>query len=147
MTMEFYPRDTVILKQDDKASDALRIIKKGGVKVSVRTESGEEMIIDHRGEGDTFGLMSLIGQDKQKTTVTALEDTICYLLEQGQDPETDRGESVIHRVFPPDPFYQVRRQGLPGDAEQEPVLREQRPSAVHDPGGGHRDEGRGHGPR
>lgn len=51
MTTEFYPRDSVILKQDDKASDALRIIQKGGVKVAVRTESGEEMIIDHRSEG------------------------------------------------------------------------------------------------
>ncbi len=80
MSLDFYPRDTVILRQGDEASDALRIIKKGGVKVSLRNESGEEMMIDHRGEGDTFGLMSLIGHEKQKTTVTALEDTICYLL-------------------------------------------------------------------
>jgi CBS domain-containing protein len=84
MTTEFYPRDTVILKQDEKASDALRIIKKGGVKVSVRTESGEEMVIDHRSEGETFGLMSLISEDRQKTTVTALEDTICYLVSREQ---------------------------------------------------------------
>jgi CBS domain-containing protein len=84
MTSEFYPKDTVILKQDEKASDALRIIKKGGVKVSVRTESGEEMIIDQRSEGDTFGLMSLLGQDRQKTTITSLEDTICYLLGRDQ---------------------------------------------------------------
>jgi CBS domain-containing protein len=84
MTTEFYPRDTVILKQDEKASNALRIIKKGGVKVSVRAESGEEMILDQRSEGDTFGLMSLLGHDRQKTTVTALEDTICYLVSRDQ---------------------------------------------------------------
>lgn len=80
LTMEFYPKDTIILQQDGLASDALRIIKKGGVKVSLRTESGEVVIIDHRGEGDTFGLISLMGRDKQKTTVVAMEDTICYLL-------------------------------------------------------------------
>ncbi|OGW50227.1 MAG: hypothetical protein A2078_03940 [Nitrospirae bacterium GWC2_57_9] len=80
LTMEFYRKDTVILQQDDPASDALRIIKKGGVQVSVRTENGDHMIIDQRGEGDTFGLMSLIGKDRQKTTVTTLEDTICFLL-------------------------------------------------------------------
>ncbi|NTW68061.1 MAG: CBS domain-containing protein, partial [Nitrospirae bacterium] len=80
LTIEFYPKDTVILKQDTPASDSLRIIKKGGVIVSVRTENGEEVIIDHRGEGDTFGLISLMGQDRQKTTVVALEDTICFLL-------------------------------------------------------------------
>ncbi len=80
LSMEFYPKDTVILRQDGPASDALRIIKKGGVKVSLRAENGEEVPIDHRGEGDTFGLVSLMGRDKQKTTVIALEDTICYLL-------------------------------------------------------------------
>lgn len=84
MTMEFYPRDAVILKQDDPASDFLRVVKKGGVKVSVRTDSGEDLTIDHRGEGDTFGLVSLMGQDRQKTTVVALEDTICYLLKRDQ---------------------------------------------------------------
>jgi len=87
MTMEFYPRDAVILRQDDPASDSLRIVKKGGVKVSVRTDSGEELTIDHRGEGDTFGLVSLMGQDRQKTTVIALEDTICYLLKRDQIKE------------------------------------------------------------
>ncbi len=87
MTMEFYPRDAVILKQDDPASDFLRVVKKGGVKVSVRTDSGEDLTIDHRGEGDTFGLVSLMGQDRQKTTVIALEDTICYLLKRDQIKE------------------------------------------------------------
>jgi CBS domain-containing protein len=52
--------------------------------VSVRTESGEDVTIDHRGEGDTFGLMSLMGKERQKTTVIALEDTICYLLGRGK---------------------------------------------------------------
>ncbi|MDH4163960.1 MAG: DUF294 nucleotidyltransferase-like domain-containing protein [Nitrospirota bacterium] len=85
VSMEFYPKGTVILRQDDPASDALRVIKKGGVKVSVRSEDGQEVIIDHRGEGDTFGLMSLIGKDeKQKTTVIAIEDTICYLMKKSQ---------------------------------------------------------------
>ena len=83
VSMEFYPKDAVILRQDDPASDALRIIKKGGVKVSMRAEDGEEVVIDHRGEGDTFGLLSMIGKDeKQKTTVVAIEDTICYLLKK-----------------------------------------------------------------
>ena len=80
LTIEFYPKDSVILRQDAPASDSLRIIKKGGVTISVRTEQGEEITIDHRGEGDTFGLMSLMGQDRQKTTVVAIEDTLCFLL-------------------------------------------------------------------
>ncbi len=80
LTIEFYPKGTVILKQDDLASDSLQIVKKGRVRVSIRTEGGQELIIDHRGEGDTFGLISMMGNDKQKTTVTAIEDATCYLL-------------------------------------------------------------------
>ena len=80
LSMEFYPKDAVILKQDGPPSDSLRIIKKGGVKVLMRAESGEDMVIDYRGEGDNFGFLSLIGRDKGKTTVIAIDDTICYTL-------------------------------------------------------------------
>ena len=82
LSMEFYPKDTVILRQDGPASDSLRIIKKGGVKVLMRSESGEDVVIDYRGEGDNFGFLSLIGRDKGKTTVVAIDDTICYTLDK-----------------------------------------------------------------
>lgn len=85
VSVESYPKNTVILRQDDHASDVLRIINKGGVKVSLRTGDSEEIVIDHRGEGDTFGLLSMVGKDeKQKTTVTATEDTTCFLLKKEQ---------------------------------------------------------------
>jgi CBS domain-containing protein len=80
LSMEFYPKGTVILKQDSAASDSLRIIKKGGVRVSVKSKDGEDVVIDYRGEGDTFGLVSLMSKDRQKTTIVAVDDTICYLL-------------------------------------------------------------------
>lgn len=79
LSMEFYPKDTVILRQSGPASDSLRIIKKGGVKISMRSDSGEDMVIDYRGEGETFGLVSLMG-DTQKTTIVAMDDTLCYLI-------------------------------------------------------------------
>jgi CBS domain-containing protein len=81
LSMEFYPRDTVILRQDGPSSDSLRIIKKGGVKISLRSDSGEDIVIDYRGEGENFGLVSLMGST-QKTTIVAVEDTICYLLKK-----------------------------------------------------------------
>ena len=80
LSMEFYPKGTVILKQDGPASDALRIVKKGAVKLSVRSDDGEDVVIDYRGDGDNFGLISLMGKERQKTTIVAVEDTICYLL-------------------------------------------------------------------
>ncbi len=80
LSMEFYPKNTVILKQDGPPSDSLRIVKKGGVRISVKSGTGEDVVIDFRGEGDTFGIVSLMSKDRQKTTIVAIDDTICYLL-------------------------------------------------------------------
>ncbi len=80
VSMEFYPRDTAILKQGGPASDSLRIIKKGGVKILMRSDAGEDVVIDYRGEGENFGFLSMIGRDRGRTTVVSIDDTICYLL-------------------------------------------------------------------
>ncbi len=82
MSMEFYPRDTVILRQDGPASKSLRIIKKGAVKVLMKSEEGKDVAVDYKGEGDNFGFLSMIGKDRQKTTVVAVDDTICYILDK-----------------------------------------------------------------
>jgi len=80
LSMEFYPKNTLILKQDGPPSDSLRIIKKGGIKVSMVSEDGDEIVIDYRGEGDTFGFLSLVGKDRVRSNILAVDDTICYLL-------------------------------------------------------------------
>jgi CBS domain-containing protein len=81
LSMDFYPKNSIILKQYGAPSDSLRIIKKGAVKVLMATDLGaEEVVIDFKGEGDTFGFLSLIGKDKQRTTVMAIDDTLCYVL-------------------------------------------------------------------
>lgn len=80
LAMEFYPKGTVILAQDGPPSDSLRIIKKGVVKISLRPKGGgDDVVIDYREQGETFGLVSLLG-NRQKTTIVAIQDTICYLL-------------------------------------------------------------------
>ncbi len=80
LSLEFYPRETIILKQGDPPSEFLRVIKRGGVKVYLTNADGEEMTIDYRGEGENFGFLSLLGQERQRTTIIAVEDTICYLI-------------------------------------------------------------------
>ncbi len=80
LTMEFYPKGSVILEQDGPVSESLRIIQKGVVKISIRPKgSGDEEVSDYRERGETFGLVSLMG-GHQKTTIVAMQDTICYLL-------------------------------------------------------------------
>ena len=82
ISMDFYPKDKIILIQNGPPSEFLRIIKKGGVKVYRTNESGDEVLIDYRGEGDTFGFLSLVGKDKVRANVVAVEDTICYLVDK-----------------------------------------------------------------
>ncbi|HAR45113.1 MAG: hypothetical protein A2X56_02920 [Nitrospirae bacterium GWC2_57_13] len=80
--IEFFPKGAVILSQEGPASDFLRIVKKGGVKVYVRSGDDEEVIIDYRSEGDAFGFLSLVSGDKSRANVTAVEDTICYSIDK-----------------------------------------------------------------
>ncbi|MCX7794572.1 MAG: DUF294 nucleotidyltransferase-like domain-containing protein [Thermodesulfovibrionales bacterium] len=80
LSLEFYPKGTLILKQGSLNTEGLRIIKKGAVKVFITGPSGEEITVDYRGEGDNFGLWSIVSNEGQKTNVIATEDTICYLL-------------------------------------------------------------------
>lgn len=80
ISMEYYPGGVMILTQGGPPSGHLAVIKKGGVKISMTTDKGDEKVIDFRSEGEQFGLLSLISGDHSRTNVNAVEDTICYLL-------------------------------------------------------------------
>jgi CBS domain-containing protein len=76
LSMEFFSRGSMILSQGGPPSSALRVIKKGGVKVYFSDE--DETVLDLKSEGDSFGYLSLISGDKSRANVVAVEDTICY---------------------------------------------------------------------
>ena len=93
LALEFYPKDTLIHRQNGPPSKHLGIIKKGAIKVFVVTEDGEEVVIDYRSEGATFGFLSLIGKDKVRSNVMAIEDTIAYLL----------NKEIVHQLLTSNP--------------------------------------------
>jgi len=78
ISMEYYPRGEEILQQDGPPSEFLGVIKKGGVKVYQTTENDEEVVVDLRGEGEHFGMLSLLSGDRARNNVVTIEDTICY---------------------------------------------------------------------
>lgn len=80
LTAQFYPKGTFILKQDGRPNNFLYLIYKGGVKVYRTTETGEEIIIDFRGERDTIGFLSLLERERTNANAVTIEDTICYLM-------------------------------------------------------------------
>lgn len=82
VSIEYYPKGTVIIQQEGPPSEHLKIIKKGGVKVFMETEDKEEVLIDYRGESDNFGILSLISGDKARFSVVAIDDTVCYLIDK-----------------------------------------------------------------
>lgn len=78
MSLEYFPKGTVILSAGGRASDSLYVVKKGGVKLTIKTDDGVEVVIDMRSEGELFGLLSTMGGDVTRLDVTAWEDTLCY---------------------------------------------------------------------
>jgi CBS domain-containing protein len=80
VALEVYPAGSTILYQDGPASEYLRIIRKGSVKVFIKPGKDDKVTIDSRGEGDSFGFLSLLGGDKSRANVVATEETSCYLI-------------------------------------------------------------------
>ena len=78
MSLEYFPKDSVILSAGRQVMDALYIVQKGAVKLALRTQVGKELVLDTRAEGEFFGLLSLLGRDIARLDVTAIEDTLCY---------------------------------------------------------------------
>ncbi|MBC8414154.1 MAG: CBS domain-containing protein [Nitrospira sp.] len=98
ISIEFFPKDIMILGQDGPPSKALRIIKKGGVKIFL-LNGDEEVVIDYKSEGDVFGYLSLISRDKSRTNVMAVEDTLCYVIPRDVVLKTISIEPIFGEYF------------------------------------------------
>lgn len=77
--LDFFAKDMPILTQDGEPSQFLYVIQKGSVRVSVRSEKDEEIILDMKSEGEHFGLTSMLRGTTTQMNITAVEETICYL--------------------------------------------------------------------
>ncbi len=75
----FYPKGTLILEQDKTEVSDLYLIQKGGVRVFLRGDDSSETLVDYRGEGASFGALSLIRDSRANLNVQTVEDTFCYL--------------------------------------------------------------------
>lgn len=77
MTLEFFPKDAVILSARSQIRP-LYVVHKGGVKLALTSQVGKRMTLDMRSEGEMFGLLSVMGREPARLDVTAIEDTLCY---------------------------------------------------------------------
>ena len=83
-SLEYFPKDSVILAAGHRASESLYIVQKGAVKLAIRTQVGKELVLDMRGEGEVFGLLSVVSRDVARLDVVAVEDAFCYSI-SGED--------------------------------------------------------------
>ncbi|MBI5250010.1 MAG: cyclic nucleotide-binding/CBS domain-containing protein [Desulfomonile tiedjei] len=81
-TIDFFPKDTLILHQDVSEVTHLYLIQRGGVKVYLTDSDGAVTLKDFRGEGGYFGALGIIRGSKANLNVETVEDTFCFLLEK-----------------------------------------------------------------
>ena len=74
-----YPPGEVIFREGDEGHEVF-IIQSGLVEIAKTDESGGKTTLAFLGEGNLFGEMSLVDREPRSATVTALEETACYIL-------------------------------------------------------------------
>lgn len=99
VSLEYFPKGSQVLMQGGPPSEFLYIIKRGVVRISMTGETGREITIDYRGEGEHFGLLSLLGGDHSRNDVTAQEDTIAYLIPKEQLLAVLKQNPAVHEHF------------------------------------------------
>ena len=74
--IEHFAPGVVILEQAGAPSRFLYVVRKGAVEI---VDDGR--VIDLAGEGEVFGMWSLLGDVAPSSTVRTAEDTLCYLID------------------------------------------------------------------
>lgn len=80
--IDFFPRDTLILKQGESEVNHFHVIQKGGVRTYRLDSLGNVILKDFRGEGEHFGALSIIKNTTANFNVETLDDTFCFLFDK-----------------------------------------------------------------
>ncbi len=80
MDIAYFPPGSKVVQQGGDPARYLYIIHSGSVKLTSTEEDGRETLLDIRGEGDTFGALSLLHSEKGHFSVTAQEDLLTFVL-------------------------------------------------------------------
>ena len=76
--VECAPTETIFSQGD--AGDSVMYIRKGGVKLSVRSKAGREAVVAMLGQGDFFGEACLAGQARRKVSATAIAPSAIQII-------------------------------------------------------------------
>ena len=88
--IEHFAPGAVILQQAGAPATHLFVVRRGEAEI---VDDGR--VIDEIGEGDVFGMWSLLDQVAPTATVRASEDTLCYLIDADVADEVLRSRAGI----------------------------------------------------
>jgi len=98
--VDFSPAGTALLTAGGPPSGFLKIVFSGGIKVSLPAGDGSgEVVVDYRSEGAAIGYLSLLSGESSRMDVTAVEDTVCYLIPRAPFLELLERRPEIHEFF------------------------------------------------
>lgn len=98
--IDFYPKGTLIFKQNETEVFYLYLIQKGGVKIFMRDRDGNTTLKDFRGEGEYFGALPIIqGSTIANLNVETVEDTFCFLFPREAFQKLIRSEPRLAQRF------------------------------------------------
>jgi len=78
----YFPKGTLIFKQDVTEVTHFHLIQKGIVKLYVERPGSTAALKDLRGEGAGLGASSIIRDQKADLSAETMEDTFCFLLDK-----------------------------------------------------------------
>ena len=94
-----YAKNTVIINEEDFA-DSLYVIVSGKVKVYCSDKNGKEYIMNSLGEGEYFGELALLDDDKRSASVRTLEkSTFCIVYKQDFNRLLDEHPSIARTLI------------------------------------------------
>lgn len=99
LSAEFYPEGSSVIDRNKPSHEVLRIVKKGAIKVFLKSDQAGEVLVEYLNEGDSFGYPFLFLGEKSPIKMVALEDTTCLLLERNTILALFKAHPVVAEQF------------------------------------------------
>lgn len=87
--IQFFPAGAKILEQDGQPAAYLYVVRSGAVEILVDGD-----LVDLATEGEVFGELSIMSGARPSATVSAHEDTLCYLIDPKAASEALASEAL-----------------------------------------------------
>lgn len=80
LLIEFFPKDTLILRRDVDKAEFVYVVRKGAVHITRGIADENERLVSICGEKEIFGVSSVLENEAFVFNAKTSQDTICYLL-------------------------------------------------------------------